>query len=140
MATERPLPPPTKPKQEFPPDEDEIELPLRGRALRDRIVLRIIAIDRAIHFLVLAGLAVLIFAFASHRAQLQKFVNRLDSAFYGSSGNHTQHTNGVLHDLERLVTLDVTTLRLIGYAAVAYAILEGAEAVGLWFQDRKSVV
>jgi uncharacterized membrane protein (DUF2068 family) len=131
-----PLPPPAKPKREFPPDEDEIELPLRGRALRDRIVLRIIAIDRAIHFLVLAGLAVLIFAFASHRAQLQKFVNRLDSAFYGSSGNHTQHAHGILHDLERLVTLDVTTLRLIGFAAVAYAILEGAEAVGLWFQRR----
>jgi uncharacterized membrane protein (DUF2068 family) len=131
-----PLPPPAKPKREFPPDLDEIELPLRGRALRDRIVLRLIAIDRAIHFVVLAGLAVLIFAFASHRAQLQKFVNRLDSAFYGSSGNHAQHAHGVLHDLERLVTLDVSTLRLIGYAAVAYAVLEGAEAVGLWFQRR----
>jgi uncharacterized membrane protein (DUF2068 family) len=131
-----PLPPPTKPKKEFPPDEDQITLPLRGRALRDRIVLRIIAIDRAIHFLVLAGLAVLIFAFASHRAQLQTFVNRLDAAFYGSSGGKTQHTHGVLHDLERLVTLDVSTLRLIGYAAVAYALLEGAEAVGLWFQRR----
>jgi uncharacterized membrane protein (DUF2068 family) len=131
-----PLPPPTKPKREFPPDLDEIELPLRGRALRDRIVLRIIAIDRAIHFLVLAGLAVLIFAFASHRAQLQKFVNRLDAAFYGSSGGHSQHAHGVLHDLERLVTLNVSTLRLIGYAAIAYALLEGAEAVGLWFQRR----
>lgn len=130
-----PLPPPTKPKWEF-PDEDEIELPLRGRALRDRIVLRLIAIDRAFHFLVLAGLAVLIFAFASHRAQLQRFVNRLDAAFYGSSGGHAQPAHGVLHDLERLVTLDVTTLRLIGYAAVAYALLEGAEAIGLWFQHR----
>jgi uncharacterized membrane protein (DUF2068 family) len=131
-----PLPPPKKPKRQFPPDEDEIELPYRGRALRDRIVLRIIAIDRAIHFVVLAGLAVLIFAFASHRAQLQTFVNRLDTAFYGSSGGKSQHAHGVLHDLERLVTLNVTTLRLIGYAAAAYALLEGAEAVGLWFQRR----
>ncbi|HWB23543.1 MAG TPA: DUF2127 domain-containing protein [Gaiellaceae bacterium] len=131
-----PLSPPAKPRVEFPPDEDEIDLPLRGRALRDRIVLRIIAIDRAIHFLVLAALAVLIFAFASHRAQLQKFVNRLDAAFYGSSSNHGQPAHGVLHDLERLVTLNVSTLRLIGYAAVAYAALEGAEAVGLWFQKR----
>ena len=48
-------------------------------------MLRIIAIDRAIHFSCSPGLAVLIFAFASHRAQLQKFVNRLDTAFYGSS-------------------------------------------------------
>ncbi len=131
-----PLPPPQKPKREFPPDEDQIELPLRGRALRDKIVLRVIAIDRAIHFVLLAALAVLIFAFASHRAQLQKFVNRLDAVFYGSSNGHAQHAHGILHDLERLVTLDVTTLRLIGYAAVAYAALEGAEAVGLWFQYR----
>ena len=131
-----PLEPPAKPKWRFPPDEEDIELPLRGRALRDRIVLRIIAIDRAFHFVLLAALAVLIFAFASHRAQLQKFVNRLDTAFYGSSGGKSQHAHGVLHDLERLVTLNVSTLRLIGYAAVAYALLEGAEAIGLWYQRR----
>jgi uncharacterized membrane protein (DUF2068 family) len=131
-----PLPPPTKPKREFPPDEDEIKLPLRGRALRDKVVLRLIAIDRAIHFVVLGALAVLIFAFASHRNQLQHFVNRLDAVFYGSSGGHPQHAHGILHDLERLVTLNVSTLRLIGYAAVAYALLEGAEAFGLWFQFR----
>src|SRR4030081_3204125 len=44
-----PLPPPANPTRETPPSRDEIELPLRGKALRDRVVLRIIAIDRAIH-------------------------------------------------------------------------------------------
>ena len=28
-------------------------MPLRGKALRDRVVLRLIAIDRALHFLIL---------------------------------------------------------------------------------------
>ena len=46
-----PLALPDKPKRDVPPARDEIELPLRGKALRDKIVLRIIAIDRAIHFL-----------------------------------------------------------------------------------------
>ena len=39
----------------LPPDRDEVELPLRGRALRDKVVLRLIAIDRALHFVVLGA-------------------------------------------------------------------------------------
>ena len=62
-----PLPPPESPARETPPPRDEIELPLRGKALRDRVVLRIIAIDRAIHFVVLLALAVAVFLFAAHR-------------------------------------------------------------------------
>ena len=49
-----PLPPPEHPARETPPSRDEVDLPLRGKALRDKIVLRVIAIDRAIHFVVLA--------------------------------------------------------------------------------------
>src|SRR6476620_5263649 len=36
-------------RQHLPP-LDQIELPLRGKPLRDKIVLRAIAIDRALHF------------------------------------------------------------------------------------------
>src|SRR5205809_2633027 len=42
-----PLLPPTRPTREHPPEPHEIQLPLRGKALRDKIVLRLIAIDRA---------------------------------------------------------------------------------------------
>ena len=130
-----PLEPPTRTKRRYLPGEQEIELPLRGKALRDKIVLRVIAVDRAIHFVVLGALAVLIFAFASNRTSLQKLVDRIDEAFYGARTTH-HHAHGLLHDVERLLTLNVTTLRLIGVAAAVYALLEGAEAVGLWFQRR----
>ena len=43
-----PLPPPTDPAKDHIPDRDHIELPLRGRALRDKFVLRLIA-DRPRH-------------------------------------------------------------------------------------------
>ena len=33
-------------------------MPLRGKALRDKVVLRLIAVDRALHFLVLGLLGV----------------------------------------------------------------------------------
>ena len=42
-----PFPPPEDPVRRHPPDRDEIELPLRGKPLRDKIVLRVIAVDRA---------------------------------------------------------------------------------------------
>ncbi len=131
------LQPPDHPTRRHPAPETEIDLPLRGKALRDKIVLRLIAINRAFHFVLLAALAALIFVFASHRDQLQRLVDKIDAAFYGTAAaGHAQHSHGLLHDAERLVTLNVGTLRLIGFAAVAYAILEGTEAFGLWFQYR----
>jgi hypothetical protein len=48
----------------------EIVLPLRGRPLRDRYVLRLIAVDRILHFLVLSVLAVAIFLLAGNKAAL----------------------------------------------------------------------
>jgi uncharacterized membrane protein (DUF2068 family) len=131
-----PLPPPAKPRYRYPPDRDEVELPIRGRALRDKIVLRVIAVDRAIHFLVLGALAVLAFVLASHRGKIDSLVTRLNSFFFGTRTGSRPPAHGFVHEVERLVTLDVNTLRLIGIAAAAYALLEGAEAYGLWRQRR----
>src|SRR5579862_2835340 len=62
------LTPPDHPTRTYPPARDDITLPLRGKALRDRYVLRLIAIDRALHFLILSALAAAVFLFASDRA------------------------------------------------------------------------
>jgi uncharacterized membrane protein (DUF2068 family) len=131
-----PLPPPTRIRRRVPPDRSEIGLPTRGRALRDKIVLRLIAIDRAVHFLVLGLLALAAFVLASHRAKITQLVNRLNALFFGTKTSTGAGPHGLAHEVERLLTLDVTTMRLIGAAAAAYALLEGAEAYGLWFQRR----
>src|ERR1700760_2767975 len=62
------LPPPEHPATKYPPARDEITLPLRGKPLRDRYVLRLIAVDRALHFLILSALAAAGFLFADNRA------------------------------------------------------------------------
>jgi hypothetical protein len=74
-----PLPPPTRTARTHPPGRNQIVLPPRGKALRDKVVLRLIALDRALHFVLLALLALLVFAMASHRARLQRLVDRLNS-------------------------------------------------------------
>jgi uncharacterized membrane protein (DUF2068 family) len=132
------LPPPEKPTRDHLPPIAEIELPLRGKPLRDKIVLRLIAIDRALHFLVLGLLAAAVFLFASHQQQLHERFYRVlaDLQLAIGGGPVQQNGHGIIHSLDVLFTLSTTKLRLAGAAIGAYALLEGAEAVGLWFQRR----
>jgi uncharacterized membrane protein (DUF2068 family) len=131
-----PLPPPEHPIRETPPPREEIELPLRGRALRDRVVLRIIAIDRAIHFVVLAVLAVAVFLFASHQVRVHDIFFRIVNAVQGGTATTNASGHGFLHTLEHIFTLKSSTLYVVAAAAALYAVLEGVEAIGLWYQKR----
>jgi uncharacterized membrane protein (DUF2068 family) len=132
-----PLEAPPQPPREFVPDQDEIEIPLRGKALRDKIVLRVIAVDRAFHFVVLGILAVAIFLFIGHENQLRDRVFRVLADLQGAFGGpRTPQGSGVLHDIRHLFTIEAGTLTKIGIAVSFYALLEGAEAVGLWYGKR----
>jgi uncharacterized membrane protein (DUF2068 family) len=133
-----PLPAPVVPDgPRFPPDREAIALPLRGRPLRDKVVLRIIAVDRALHFLVLAalGLAVLLFA---HRQDLRhKIFHVLSDVQETIGGGPVQaSSHGFLHSVTKVFTLESNKLSLLALAILAYALLEGIEAVGLWYQRR----
>jgi len=132
-----PLPPPKDPARQHPPERDEIELPLRGRPLRDKIVLRVIAVDRAVHFLILALLAGAIFILAARRDELRSVFYRVLSDIEGTVvDQHHQAGSGIVHDAEKLLSLRTGTIRLVGFAVLALAIVEGLEAVGLWYQKR----
>jgi uncharacterized membrane protein (DUF2068 family) len=132
-----PLSPPVRPTREFPPSHGEVELPLRGRALRDRVVLRIIAIDRAVHCVVLATLALAVFLFAQNEVRVRDLFYRLVNAVQGTTGGPTHASgHGFLHTLEHVFRLKSSTLSAVAAAAAAYAVLEGVEAVGLWYQKR----
>jgi uncharacterized membrane protein (DUF2068 family) len=132
-----PMAPPTEARQAHPPDRDEIELPLRGRPLRDRYVLRLIALDRAIHVVVLGVLAVALFVFVTHRAQLQQAVYRILADLQGGVGGpaHDIH-RGFLGDLDKVVSLRPRTLEIAGAFVTGYGLLEAVEMVGLWYGRR----
>jgi uncharacterized membrane protein (DUF2068 family) len=132
-----PLEKPANPTREHPPDRDEIELPLRGKALRDKIVLRAIAVDRAFHFVVLSALAVVIFFFAANSNRLREPVFKALADLQSGLGrppNGSHH--GLVYELHRLFSIDSGTLTKIGFVVAAYALIEGAEAIGLWYQKR----
>jgi uncharacterized membrane protein (DUF2068 family) len=121
------------PARPYPPERAEIELPLRGRPLREQYVLRLIAIERVLHFLVLGVLAVAIFLFAANRSLLRRDFVRIVIDLQGGVGGPVHNTSGsVEHELTRLFSISTRTLVITGVLVAAYALLEGVEAVGLW--------
>jgi len=131
------LPPPDHPVRKYPPAREEIALPLRGKPLRDRYVLRLIALDRLLHFLILSALAAGVLLFAGDRAALNAEFTRILNDLQGGVGGPTTNSNhGIVHDLQYLLTVRIQNLYLAGAAIAAYGLLEGIEAIGLWFARR----
>lgn len=132
-----PLPPPAAPSRQHLAERASIQLPLRGRPLRDRIVLRLIALDRLLHFVLLGALAVAVFLFAAERAQLSAPFYRVVDAVQGAVGGPNGMIGaGIVHELRLAFEAKPSTLYLVGLVLVGYALLEGVEAVGLWYGKR----
>ena len=128
-------PTPEHPSRDRMENRDEITLPLRGAALRDRYVLRLIALDRAIHVVVLTSLAVVLFTFAAHDQVLHRdYENIMDALAGGAPG--ASGARGVLGYLGRAFKYTPSHLRILGGVLLAYAALEATEMVGLWLNKR----
>jgi uncharacterized membrane protein (DUF2068 family) len=130
-----PLPTPEHPTVDSVPSTEDTEVPLRGKPLRDLYVLRIIAVERVVHIVLLGLLAVAVFLFAAHRRSLRNDYTRVLSDLQQDLGGPVGH-NGILSALNRLFAVSPGDLRLIGFALVAYCGLLAAETVGLWMDRR----
>ena len=126
--------PPDDPSRPGVPPRDEIELPLRGPLLRDRYVLRLIALDRVVHVIVLTAVAVAIFALIGHHRTLEKDYDQVMTDLSGISGAGSLH--GVLGSFRHVFTISRSHLYWAGFIAIGYAALETVEAVGLWLTRR----
>src|SRR5438093_28073 len=69
--------------------------------------------------------------------ELQGPVSRAIADLQGgviAGGGHAK--KGLLHEIDHLFTLDSSKIRLFGAVIAVYAIVEGIEALGLWYQQR----
>ncbi|MER6570764.1 DUF2127 domain-containing protein [Streptomyces sp. NPDC001093] len=132
-----PVRPADHPDREFPPGRAEVEIPLRGRPLRDRYVLRLIALDRVVHFLVLGVLSTAVLGFAHERRRLSgAFYRTMDVLQNGVGGPTGRSGRGLLGELDKAFAARSSTLWAVGLVLGAYAVLEGIEAIGLWLTKR----
>lgn len=129
--------PPAQPARETVPGPEEIEVPLRGRPLRDRFVLRLIALDRALHVVGLALLGTAVLVFAAYREVWGPTAGQIVAVLQGALGGPVGRGGPkLLVDVERAFDVPNATLYWLAVALLAYAVLEAVEAVGLWFARR----
>ena len=126
---------PEDPARPTVPGRDEIELPLRGPLLRDRYVLRLIAVDRALHVLVLSVLAIVIIVYIGHRGAI---IHDYDSVMNSLTGgpNGGNDLGGVLSHFRHYLLIKPRHLYDVLLVVLLYAALEATEMVGLWLGKR----
>lgn len=126
---------PSHPAQASVPGRDAITLPLRGPLLRDRYVLRLIAIERGVHVVLYGALAIALFFFSRHHAAFQQDYNHLMNDLSGGDPASIQ-LRGVFGHLKNLFKYTPERLYELGIVLLVYAALEATEMLGLWWAKR----
>jgi uncharacterized membrane protein (DUF2068 family) len=128
------VPIPAEPESDYLPPLEHIELPRRGEALREALVLRVIAIDRIIH-VILFGL---VFAFALYLRLKIGPLHSQAQAIIQALQNTAQNTSSgfILTEIHHVLTLNKGPLDVLIITSAAYFVLELVEAIGLWHEKR----
>jgi uncharacterized membrane protein (DUF2068 family) len=117
---------------------DEAPIVLRGRALRDATVLRLLALERAIRALVLFGLAYGVLRFRNAQGNLRAtFERALPATKPLQKALHIDLTDSsVVTRIQKVLESKHHTLTLVFIGLLAYGVLQTAEAVGLFMLKR----
>ena len=111
---------------------------LRGKALREAFILRILAVERWIRALVLALLAAAVFEFESTQTSLQAWFERELPKFkpLAEQFNYNLDKSPTIQHLRDLLHSQHGTLHLVEAFLIGYALLQLAEGIGLWSLKR----
>lgn len=120
------------------PPATDLPLPRRGKPLADAVLLRVIAVSRALHSVVFGLLAILLAVIELKlpvwRGSLRDLSHQLDGLAEHTGPDASRDWLGsALHSLLRLNSRTVTVLLV---TATIYCVIEGIEAVGLWRERR----
>ena len=129
---------PADPSRTSLPPLDELELPRRDKALRQALLLRLIAIDRGIHSVLFGLVAAALLTLQYKLGPLQRWAADLRSNL-SSTLNQTGRNPSrdfLLHVLDRILKINRHGFGVLIITAVIYCVLEGSEAVGLWLEKR----
>jgi uncharacterized membrane protein (DUF2068 family) len=111
---------------------------LRGRQLRDMVILRLLSLERLIRGLVVLLAAYAVFRFRDHKGSVQKAfdsdlpaVQNLAEKFHWNIAN-----SSIITDVQRIFNVDRSTLTLVAAGLFVYGVLQWIEATGLWLLKR----
>jgi uncharacterized membrane protein (DUF2068 family) len=113
---------------------EDAPLVLRGKALRQAIIVRALAVERWIRAVIIALAAWAVWKFHGAQGSIQATLDR-DLPLLRSSGLKVDQLTAI-HELERALATKPSTLALLTLALAAYAALELVEGIGLWLLKR----
>jgi uncharacterized membrane protein (DUF2068 family) len=113
---------------------EDAPLVIRGKALRQAIIVRALAVERWIRALLIALAAWAVWKFHGAQGSIQAELDR-DLPLLRSSGIKIDQMTAI-HELERALATKPSTLALLTVALAAYAVLELVEGIGLWLLTR----
>lgn len=117
---------------------DQAPIVLRGGALRDAVILRLLAFERLVRGLLLLALAYGVWRFNGSRDALDRVFHSylpLVRPIADRLGVDLQNT-GPAHLIQQALTARHTTITLVGFGVLGYGLLELTEGVGLWLMRR----
>ena len=124
------LPAPTEPSREAVAARDEIVLPTRGRPLKSRVVLRLIALTRAFNVLVLLLVLGGVVAVLANQTALRE-------SLVGSAASLQEIIGGqTVAGLQSLLSGGAGPLWLVAIGVLVLLLLEAVEGIGLWRATR----
>jgi uncharacterized membrane protein (DUF2068 family) len=117
---------------------DDAPVLLRGRALRDATVLRLLAVERGLRGVVIALLAFAVYDLRSSQATLnQWFAEKLPALRVTADAfNWNIDDSSMVHTIRSVLNAKSSTLNLVALGLAAYALLQIIEGVGLWLLKR----
>ena len=128
---------PDRPARPTLPPLAAIRLPRRGEALREAIVLRVIAIDRMVHVVLFGLLFAVALSFELHLGPLREQARKILDALQTTAANSPAASQGfIARELTKLVNVHSGTLVILIVTSLVYCLLELIEAIGLWHERR----
>jgi len=113
---------------------DEAPMIMRGKALRQAIILRALGLERFFRALVIALAAYAVWKFRGTRGAIQATLDR-DLPIFRAAGFKVDQMT-LVHELEKALSARPSTLAVITLLLTAYALVEAVEGVGLWLLKR----
>jgi uncharacterized membrane protein (DUF2068 family) len=117
---------------------DQAPVVLRGKALRDAAILRLLAVERGIRGVLLVLLAYGVYAFDGSRNALRQVFDTYLPLLRPAADRLgvDLETAGPVRLIESALNAEHTTLLMVSAGVLAYGVLELVEAVGLWLMRR----
>lgn len=117
---------------------DHAPLVMRGRELRDELIMRFFALERVIRGLLIIAAAYGVWRFSANRGSIERAFDKdipLLKPLAKQIGWDLDHSR-IVQSIRHVFTLKSTTLTWFAIGLLVYALIELVEAVGLWLGKR----